>query len=221
MVPFISHLLFAISLVLGTEALISSFWLHVALSLISSGAGAALGRDLCPLQAILPPWDLHPACVGRQTQNPSSSWGFCCVHRAQPLLTGLPPPSLFFLFPGSGGGGKENLEFSSQNPLVLFHSEFRESLRPGRAPDSRVVALVTPLRRKTSLTSGSSPSVVRRWTLRGQPSGWLSPPCGSPRGLRWLLGRLVFCFVLFCFVCFLGPHLRHVEFPRLGVKPKL
>ena len=29
-----------------------------------------------------------------------------------------------------------------------------------------------------------------------------------------------FCFVLFCF-CFLGPHLRHMEVPRLGVKSEL
>ena len=28
--------------------------------------------------------------------------------------------------------------------------------------------------------------------------------------------KYFYCFVLFCFA-FLGPHLRHMEFPRLGV----
>ena len=29
------------------------------------------------------------------------------------------------------------------------------------------------------------------------------------------------CFILFCLLCFLGPHLRHKEIPRVGVKLEL
>ena len=33
--------------------------------------------------------------------------------------------------------------------------------------------------------------------------------------------QILCCFVLFCFFCFLVPHLRHMEVPKLGVQSEL
>ena len=35
------------------------------------------------------------------------------------------------------------------------------------------------------------------------------------------LGSLFICLLFVCFMLFLGPHLRHMEVPRLGVKTEL
>ena len=46
-------------------------------------------------------------------------------------------------------------------------------------------------------------------------------PCPSSRPLFCLFRTFLF-FILFYFIfCFLGPHLRHMEVPRLGVKSDL
>ena len=92
---FLDHLPFYLSSLLcylidlETGSLIFSFWLRIALSLISSGAGAGLPspsssqRDLCPLQAILLPSDLGKAGVGMKIQKCSSL----------PQEPGTPPPA--------------------------------------------------------------------------------------------------------------------------------